>query len=222
MAIATGVFSSNIGGSVGTGTVTASQTVPSGGSLFAIVQWNRGGTALSTDISGVTADGSAMTRLTGANVHRGSWGSSIWFIAAPTTGSAINIIATGGSASVGSLAVSAHSYTGVSATQPDSASSANGTNNGANISATTTVVAPDCWLLTGYASADDGNPDGVNITRRTLPAQQFASADSNGTVATGSQSATWSQVGSGGDVIVSIVSIAPAVAVTFIPRIMMS
>jgi hypothetical protein len=216
MAIAFDASSSTSFSGVGAASKTLSSvTVATGGVLFVIVGWNSTGTAATSDITGVTYNGVAMTQA--VPVASTAWGSSIWYLLAPATGAAHSVVVTSGSANVNQLAISAQSYTGAdTSSQPDSFGSNSATNNGGTFAVSTTVVASNCWLIAGYASADDGAPTAnTHLTRRELPAQQFASGDSNGTVGTGSQSVIWNQVGSGGKVVGTVISIRPFVAPTY-------
>lgn len=218
MAIAFDTSLSNTTATVGAGTATlANYTVASGGILIVFVQWN-GSSLASGNITGVTYNGVSMTSAGTAVVSgNGAWASSVWYLLNPATGAAHNIVATSGSANVGTVNISAHSYTGASTvSQPDSYNSNSGTNNGGTFTVSTTVVASNCWLVGAYASADDAAPTGnTNCTIRQNPAQQWASADSNATVGTGSQSMIWNQTGGGGAVVGTLISIQPpAVAAT--------
>lgn len=101
-------------------------------------------------------------------------------------------------------------FSGVHQTTPiDSSGSA--TNQASPMTLTTTVVAANCWLVGGgYVDTGGANTAGGSFDNTTLSSTSPAIAHSNGVVATGSRSGTFTHAAAqwGGIVL----SIAPAVA----------
>lgn len=127
--------------------------------------------------------------------------SSSWILAGATAGAG-NIVATFAAGVSTPAFMTASSYTGTSASQPDSHNTGVIT-SGTTLTINTTVVASNCWLV-GGAMAISGTPVtftswNSNKTDRQNRVQIFGGGvtyrwtqtDTNGTVGTGSQGITW-------------------------------
>jgi hypothetical protein len=162
-------------------------------------------------ITGVTYNGVAMTR-GGAQAADTTGFMGFWYyLIAPATGANNVVISRSDSGLVGGMS---DSYTGVSQTGfPDSSNK--GTDPSGNFSATTTVVASDCWLWGNFRS--NGT---MSVSNGTARGSVFGGAgitgDSNTTVGTGSQSLNIS-VSPGGETYWLTASFAPAGAATGAP-----
>lgn len=144
--------------------------------------------------TGVTYNGVAMTALTTisspfANNKMG------WILKNPATGTH-DIVASRTTTSAATIRLCAASYSGTdTATQPDSQNTFDVTASSG--SATTTVVASNCWLIMSYEN-DAGTGNNVSAGANTLLRQANAGngavaiLDSNGTVSTGAQSLNYS------------------------------
>ena len=162
----------------------------------------------------VTYNGVSMTEIGNAQRSVGGVKTFLFYLIAPTTGTN-NIVATLGTST--KVASGATSYTGAKQSgQPDSSTA---TFDDATLTfiVSTTVIAPDCWLVGGTRMQDGlAEPSGLGTTTRTEDpttgaGQKTVVSDSNGTVGTGSQSLQWLQGGL--DNISGVVaSIAPSVS----------
>lgn len=139
------------------------------------------------NITAVSFGGSAMTLASKIGPITSDYGVFVYYLANPPTGSQTFSI-TGGSALTNKLI----SYTGAQGTID---SSGTGFNNGSalnNQSVSSTVVASNCWILTGSrndVSADILSASGVASTNRVSTNNTGSPVlyDSNGTVSTGNQ-----------------------------------
>lgn len=137
----------------------------------------------SDDITSVTYNSVSMS-LVGKVQYPGSgrW-TYLYVLVNPATGiNTITMTASG----VSFLQGTATSYTGAAQTgQPDSSNTASGTST--NITASTTVVSSNCWLVMASGDNQAGESAGSGTTLRNST-NGNAISDSNGTVSTGSQS----------------------------------
>lgn len=161
-------------------------------------------------VTGVTYNGVAMTRLAAYQAVTTNFFGFTYYLLAPATG-ANNIVASRSDS--GLIGCMGASYTGVSQSGfPDS--NASGTDAAGNFSATTTVVAANCWLWANVRS--NNNVSGITAGASTTIRQNvFGSAgvmaDSNAIVGTGAQSLNF-VVDNGGETYWHVVSFAPAAA----------
>lgn len=175
--------------------------------------------APNTTTSGVTAiKGSANTAMTkqGTEVTGLGAGISFWAILAPDTGVSSNVIFTCNAA--GGANQRTASYSGVlQSGLPDSQAQATG--SGTTITATTTVVASNCWLVgISWNDATGGVTAGANTTLRAHEVGDGRGiADSNATVGTGSQSLNFTD-DTTGNTFFNVISIAPSGAAAAISR----
>jgi hypothetical protein len=141
--------------------------------------------------SGVTYNGVAMTKVSEVYAQS-NIPVSLWYLINPATGAHNVVISTTGGGVSFTRGASA-SYTGAKQSGvPDSFNTfANGT-AGTSQALSTTVVANNCWLVVAaYANGDVGA--GTGVTQRNVEPSsppRLLIGDSNGTVATGSQSMT--------------------------------
>jgi hypothetical protein len=173
--------------------------------LFVSIGWG------ANSVTAVTYNGVALTKIAG-QAQTGVSGTDLYYLINPATGA--NNVSISFSSS-GLQAVSA-SYTGAKQSgQPDSFNVGN-TTGATSLTVATTVVAANCWLVGGFAASAGTIAAGTGTTQRQSIAGPSFIGDSNGTVATGSQSlqATDSSVNWAG----IVASIAPAATSTFTPR----
>lgn len=174
----------------GISTVSTSQTPTSvsvsGSDTIGVVYVN--GDAGGDNITAVDWGGTAMTKVAAVFIPSARW-TSTWIVVNPPAG-ANTITFTGGSfwRSVSFF------YTGAKQSgQPDS-SNTNTSTSSTSISVSTTVVAPDSWLVMCQSDGAGGNTysasNDISTMRFNTDAGGLAVADSNGTVATGSRTAT--------------------------------
>lgn len=138
--------------------------------------------AINDTLTNITFDGLAMT-LVGKTSFPGSGrqGTYLHYLINPPTGS--KTISITGATGVAGVSFSGAEQSG----QPDSSNSGtSGTST--SISASTTVVKPNCWLIMASADAAGGETAGSGTTIRDTDANGLAISDSNGIVGTGSQS----------------------------------
>ena len=152
----------------------------------------------STDhITGVTYSAVAMTRAVASFNDNGANQDQVYlyYLVAPATGANNVVVSSNAAKDIYSVA---SSYTGAKQTgQPDATqhgSTGLGV-GGPNITLTFTVVATGCWIISAAVDEQSGSPSagtGLNATRSS---QTFESvtADTNGTVSTGSNSVTWNR-----------------------------
>ncbi len=163
--------------------------------------------------TGVTYNGVALTALTTisspfANNKMG------WYLKNPVTGTN-NLIASRTTTSTATIRLCVATYSGTdTATQPDSQSTFDVT--GTTGSATTTVIASNCWLIMSYendAGAGRNVSAGANTILRQANSGNGAVAilDSNATVGTGAQSLNYS-VASSAEQFGNIISLDPSAA----------
>lgn len=169
------------------------------------------------NITAVTWDGNPMTKIAAVQVPGDRFISS-WYILNPTSGTS-TISFTGGSfwRSLSSY------YTGVKQSgQVDSSNTGTSSSNAA-ITVATTVVAENCWTIMFQKDGVGGKTytTSVGTIRYDVDDGGIAISDSDGTVGTGSQSTTLTQTVSTSNHGGIAFSIAPLVAVTFIPKVMM-
>ena len=163
-------------------------------------------------VTGVTYNSVAMTRLASYQSVTNNFFGFTYYLLSPATG-ANNIVASRSDS--GLIGCMGASYTGVSQSGfPDS--HASGTDALGDFSATTTVVAANCWLWANVRS--NNNISGVGAGASTTIRQNvFTSvgvmADSNATVGTGSQSLNFT-VNVGGETYWHAVSFEPASDIT--------
>jgi hypothetical protein len=174
-----------------------------------------------TAVTGMTYNGVTMT-LSSSNTggSAGYFDTYVYTLIAPATGTN-NIVFTVPSVITGSKQVmfQGQSYTGTNQSAIDSAASRIATPGSSPFAVSTTVVASNCWLVGGAAGAlgvvrvPPGAGAGTTY-RGSLVGNMFT-ADSNGTVSTGSQALNFGVDDSGAsEVAGSIVSLAPAAAAT--------
>jgi hypothetical protein len=134
------------------------------------------GTGGSSNITGVTYAGVAMTKIgTGVQVSGDRW-IELWYLIAPTTGA--NNVVVSANTSVYMHGISA-SYTGASQTgQPDASNAATGT----GVTATVNVVtaADNCWTVTTAKSGGGSTISGGTNDTLRQSSGQIMQGDSNG------------------------------------------
>ena len=170
-------------------------------------------TDLNATTTGVKYNGVAMTLL---NTQTG-YGESFWYLVNPASGTNdVVVTKSAGAASVGAVAAS---YTGVNQTTPIDSQSATTNSTTASVSASTTVVASNCWVIGVTSENNDSNLNTVsgNLTQR-VNQNWYASSnqlvaliyDSNATVSSGSNTVTSTKSSGINWVQVAAISIAPA------------
>jgi len=161
-----------------------------------LLLWVGGGinNTASDVVSGITYNSVSMTRSTNGFTANSTQASAIYdyYLAGPATGANDIVMSWDGTNRGGSLA--SVSYTGCSQTGiPDSdASGGNPANSCVDFSISTTVVADNCWLIGHWISQTEDitvlSGTTERVAQHSPTAQFFILGDSNGTVATGSQS----------------------------------
>ncbi len=160
-------------------------------------------------VTSVTYNSVAMTQfmnVTSANPWRG-W---CYYLVNPATGAHTVAITTSGTMDMRAASVS---YTGASQTGvPDSSNSGAQTSNSASISVNTTVVASGSWVsaFTFSGAVPANTIGGVLTATRISNGSAIVWADSNGTVSTGSNTATFSNASPTQTYLTLVFSIAPA------------
>ena len=161
-------------------------------------------------VTGVTYNAVAMTRLASYQAVTTNFFGFTYYLLNPSTG-ANNIVASRSDS--GLIGCMGASYTGVSQSGfPDS--NASGTDATGDFSATTTVVAANCWLWANVRSNNgtSGIGAGASTTiRQNVFTNAGVMADSNAVVGTGAQSLNFT-VAPGGETYWHGVSFAPSVA----------
>lgn len=132
-------------------------------------------------VSGVTYNGTAMTRLGYINDYASGYDRlELWGLLGPSTGThAVEVTLSGQAAYNMAGAVS---YTGVSQTGlPDSANTARTTTNATSLQISTTTVADNCWLVGTYRNGAGAAITYTNCTLRAgVVADGVTVVDSNG------------------------------------------
>lgn len=183
-----------------TGGLSGSFTVSGANPFLLAYSWGGFG---SDTTSGITYNGVALTRI-GFVQCPGDRYVSVWYLAAPATGS--NTLASSG-ANLYELVAAC--YSGVDQSSPIDSSNTATTSGGNPFTFSTTVVATGCWLVTaGKTNGANPTAGSGTINRVVNDAGIF---DSNGTVGTGSQSLSLSN-GTGANLGFVIASIKPAAA----------
>ncbi len=140
------------------------------------VVWDQGGTNQSLTQLGTAQSG-------------GSRNMTLWYVVAPTSGNKTLRVSVNGSTD-GWVLVACACYTGVDQTTPID-SHADHAGQASPITATTTVVASNCWLVLVAADTTGSCTAGSSTTQRAgdgLGGNITAIMDSNATVGTGAQS----------------------------------
>lgn len=151
-------------------------------------------------VTGVTYNGVAMTRIydSGDNGGANHVRNFCYYLVGPATGSNNVVISTNMANAFDNVGGTATSYSGAKQTgQPDSFSTSVSSGGSSPLTKSTTVVGSNCWLHGSIAITN--NPTvGTGTTERAEFASglYFNTADSNGTVGTGSQSLEWTWSGS--------------------------
>lgn len=160
-------------------------------------------------VTGATYNTVAMTQINKAVAPSSTTNIYLFYLIAPTTG-AHDVVVTASATSA--LAGLSASYTGCDqASQPDSQTTATAANPATSLTASTTVVASNCWLVSVFVNTASFAAAGTNTTERIEhSAVGFGIYDSNGTVSTGSQSLQ--ATGSTADWAAVIASLDPAAA----------
>lgn len=161
----------------------------------------------STDPTGVTYNGVAMTKLTTVHHAGDNRQLSLWYLIAPATGS--NTITVSGSPANFVDGVAA-SYTGcLQSGVPDASHTS--TSATSSITDSVTVVASNSWLIFFTGNNSGSASAGTGCTLIQAGGSRDDLFDSNGAVAAGSQSCTASKGGSTAWVDI-LASFAPSVA----------
>lgn len=156
-------------------------------------------------VTGITYNSVAMTRVDTIQHSGGAKRSYMYYLLNPATGAHNVVVSTSAGDNVHSISAS---YTGAKQSgQPDS-SNKTAQASGATLTLSTTVVASNCWLVSGVGDSN-GSAASTGTTERTSGAGVANIGDSNGVVGTGSQSMVWSPGNSGTEEAGIIVSIAP-------------
>jgi hypothetical protein len=161
-------------------------------------------------VTGVTYNGVAMTRIadsgdSGAGSHERVFS---YYLVGPATGTH-NVVVTTTNALYETVNGNATSYIGAKQTgQPDSYAVSVSSSASSPLTISTTVVATGCWLHAFFASYNLIPSAGTGTTSRATftSGGNGMSADSNGTVGTGSQSQqfTWSGTNAYAAIVLSI------------------
>lgn len=185
---------------------TTSHTVTGSNTIFFGGIWNGNTSGLTT----VTYNGSSMTLVNSINGNPGGT-TYMYYIVNPTTGT--NTFSVTRSSTVGRLFIFGASYTGAAQTgQVDSSNTATNTGSSGH-TVSTTVVAPNCWLV-GVMIMDGANSlaagSGTTMREKDTRFGQAGWFDSNGTVGTGSQGLSTTAIGANayGDVVASFLPVA--------------
>lgn len=171
-----------------------------------VITW--GGVGVASDITDVTYNGVALTKIGEVAAETSIRNVALWYLVAPATGSnTVAITGTGGLTDA--CGGAAASYTGAKQTGvPDSFGTTFGTSV-ATLTASTTVVAADCWVTGGGQNSGGACVAGAGTIMRVAAANSENYGDSNGTVGTGSQSLTFDDAG-GGNMAMVIASFEPS------------
>ncbi len=148
IAFVTAVDGTNNGGI--TSSLTFSHTCGSGSDrLLVVVVW--GDLSSNADqISGVTYNGVAMTRVDEINVTDGRW-NYLYYLLNPSSGANNVVISSGGTHYIGGLA---GDYTGVAQSGQPDATDTDSSQAGSSATASVTTTADNCWLIcAGYMNS---------------------------------------------------------------------
>ena len=152
------------------------------------------------NVSGVTYNSVAMTKV--ASVEQGTstrW-VSLWYLVAPATG-ANNVVVTRSSSS-NSLEGRALSYTGVLQTSPIDVSDTDTTNSGTALTISATSTTDNCWFVGIFRNGSDVNVASTNTIMRGA-SSSISMGDSNGVTSPAGLDTigvTWSGASSAGAV----------------------
>lgn len=178
---------------------TFSHTVTGSNPVLLVGVQGDNSTGADTGITGVTYNGVAMTLVDVVWRGVGKRACYLWRLAGPATGAHNVVISASSSVFIQGYSVS---YTGVDQTTPIDSHNTTSGSSGTSLTASTTVVAANCWLVMfGQVDAGaQGQPTAGTGTTRRAQDTDFTSCgvfDSAGTVSTGSQSLqfTWSSTG---------------------------
>lgn len=165
--------------------------------------------------TGITQIGSEFSESIGSGAStRGKW-RAYYLYNPPTSSAAYTFTITNGGDPEARIYVSL--YSGTATNPADSSGGGELTSAGTSFSLSTTVVASNCWLVSAARRADSGTLSAsTGSTLRDASNVANVLADSNGTVATGSRSMTYSCSLSSqmAGFIVSIKPVVPDVTVT--------
>lgn len=164
-------------------------------------------------VTGVTYNSVAMTRVfDSGNAGNGSNDRTfIYRLVAPATGSNNVVISTNMANAFDAVNGNAVSYSGVNQSSPiDSFAVAVSADAATPFNVSTTVVGSNCWLHGAFSSSDRNPATGTGTTERAEVSSGgfLNSADSNGTVSTGSQTLQWTAAGNAGYA-AGVLSLAP-------------
>jgi hypothetical protein len=165
------------------------------------------------DITGVTYNGVAMSHIATALMLSEGNRAVLYGLTAPATG-ANNVVISRTSSN--HIVATAASYTGVNQTGQPEASGTDADSGAAQTTPAATVVSADAWLVAvGVASFQGAGFEGkagttMRLDNNELLAGIQAAFDSNGVVATGSQSLGFGIVGTNADLAGVVAVLAPA------------
>lgn len=207
MAIARDASTTNnsTGWSVGSSS-TFAHTCTGSDRLLLVYTFNNGNGG---DPTGITYNGTSMTKLNNQLTDASAFNLTLWGLLAPSTGSN-NVVVTW-SSGTGINNCTAFSYTGVLQSGLPDSTNTGSSSSSASISVSTTVVASNCWLAGCTRSSLDTQSGGTNasIVNSCNSDGSQCVHDSNGTVGTGSQTATIN-VSPNNTQWMNLISIAPA------------
>lgn len=154
----------------------------SGSNRILLVLASQGGST-TQDITGVTYNSVAMTKISEFYETSSSSISSWWYLIAPATGSNTVQITSGSSRPLRGMSVS---YTGAAQTgQPDAHTDRSDIAAATSSTTSTTTVADNCWVLIGGRTATGANiTASTNVTGRQFGSEgnYFLVGDSNAVV----------------------------------------
>lgn len=209
MAIARDASTTSNASAWGTGSsATFSHTCSGSDRLLLVYTFNNGN---SGDPTGITYNSVAMTKINTQATDGGGFKLTLWGLLAPATGS--NSVVVTWATGDGINNCTAFSYTGVKQSGLPDSSNTGSSASSSSISVSTTVVASNCWLAGCTRSSNATQSGGTNasIVNACNSNGSQCVHDSNGTVGTGSQTATIN-VSPNNTQWMNLISIAPAVA----------
>lgn len=199
-----------------TGVTTYSATSPitwshtcTGTDLILLVAVNQ--VTATDDITSVTYNSVAMTKINGLINPADNRYVAFYYLINPTTGTnTVSVSFTNANFHIGASA----SYTGTKQTgQPDASTTDTATASASRTTSVTTI-ANNCWLIGAFTSSPSSPAAGTGTTmRRNTAGEDLTIMDSNGAVATGSNSLQNNPGGSNGFATI-LISIAPTAVVT--------